>query len=149
LQLHSASSNFFCFLLIPGALPHCRGVLRRTERSTVREGEAEQKQRPKIRETRVSNQNLFLFYKAPLLSPRSTQGARFNPISVHQLTATLAVLRYFRPVKAFICFYTIHPDRPYFPPLLARVFDGFLMVFDGGLWGVKVFLGFKSNYRSL
>ena len=29
----------FLFLLIPGALPHCRGVLRRTERATARERE--------------------------------------------------------------------------------------------------------------
>ena len=53
----------FLFLLIPGALPHCRGVLRRTERATAREREIEQEQRDtclqrsKIRETRVSNHN--------------------------------------------------------------------------------------------
>ena len=55
--------NLILFLLIPGALPHCRGVLRRTERATAREREIEQEQRDtclqrsKIRETRVSNHN--------------------------------------------------------------------------------------------
>jgi len=38
----------FLFLLIPGALPHCRGVLRRTERATAREREREQEQRGRV-----------------------------------------------------------------------------------------------------
>ena len=50
--------NLILFLLIPGALPHCRGVLRRTERATAREREIEQEQRSKIRETHVTHHNI-------------------------------------------------------------------------------------------
>ena len=45
--------------------------------------------------------------------------------------------------------YTIHPDGPYLAPLLALVFFvGYygsywgIKVFDGGLWGLKGFMGF-------
>ena len=51
-------------------------------------------------------------------------------------------------VLRFIGFYTIHPGRPRFPPLLALVFSmgfhGFnwgFMVFDTGLWSSKGFVG--------
>ena len=40
-------------------------MLRRTERATAREIKIKQEQRSKIRETRVSNHNLFLLTIAP------------------------------------------------------------------------------------
>ena len=58
--------------------------------------------------------------------------------------------------RLFIGSYTINPDRPYLAPLLALVFFmgfcRFLMGikgFDGGLWGLKGFMGFESCYRFL
>ena len=83
----------FLFLLIPGALPHCRGVLRRTERATAREREREQEQRgrvPSSAPTVVALPHNHTYYKNLSLGLQSPQGARFNPISVHRLLAIKA-----------------------------------------------------------
>ena len=72
----------FLFLLIPGALPHCRGVLRRTERATAREREREQEQRgrvPSSAPTVVALPHHHSFYKKPFIESTKPTGRRIQP----------------------------------------------------------------------
>ena len=72
----------FLFLLIPGALPHCRGVLRRTERATAREREREQEQRgrvPSSAPTVVALPRNHTFYKKPFVESTKPTGRQIQP----------------------------------------------------------------------